>query len=170
MIFKVSFDQNLVMINHTSNSDFKSHLLIGSTQNVFLALLDLKKFFHAGKKKKKISTIYFFVQIMIEFCLHVSKMICCYYYWWDRSKQRKHAKQSRQITGQTKLKLKLELGNRQPGQAKWQRRDLFRCPEGNSSVGSERVDAVNAASRTGCSDPLSYVVSWRSYLFWRLSS
>jgi hypothetical protein len=36
---KSQFDQNLVMINYKPNDDFKSHIIIGGTQEGLLALL-----------------------------------------------------------------------------------------------------------------------------------
>jgi len=36
-LLKSQYDQNSIMINHKSNSDFKSHLIIGRTQEWLLA-------------------------------------------------------------------------------------------------------------------------------------
>jgi hypothetical protein len=39
LLLKSSFDQNLIMIIHKPNGDFKSHLIFGGTQEGLLALL-----------------------------------------------------------------------------------------------------------------------------------
>jgi hypothetical protein len=38
-LLKSSFDENLIVINHNTNSDFKSHIIIKRTQKELVTLL-----------------------------------------------------------------------------------------------------------------------------------